>query len=272
MKVAALPGAAARSRSLPSLPQSASDSATLTCSTGDRGRMMPTCSRTARGWRPEVSGRIVALHVTNNQRVTKGQPLVEIDPEPFELRLRQAQAQVAALKAQISLTGRQVDVADVRCRCGGDADQSRAGAARAGAGHAAPPGAAAGEGLRDQAADRRGSDQRAQCRHRADRRHAAGRIRRVQAVGDTASLVAQLAGAEATEALAARDLRVATLRAPFDGTVVGLQIAEGAYAADGASAVHADQGREWYAVADFRETELSAHRSGRSRDRMVDGR
>src|SRR6266581_2590343 len=45
--------------------------------------------------------------------------------------------------------------------------------------------------------------------------------------GDTDSLVVKLAGAEAAEALAARDLRVATLRAPFTGTVVGLQIAEG---------------------------------------------
>ena len=60
------------------------------------------------GIAPEVSGRIVALHVTNNQRVKKDQPLVDIDSEPFELRVRQARAQVAALKAQISLTGRQV--------------------------------------------------------------------------------------------------------------------------------------------------------------------
>jgi multidrug efflux system membrane fusion protein len=34
------------------------------------------------GATPEVSGRIVALHVTNNQRVKRGEPLVDIDPEP----------------------------------------------------------------------------------------------------------------------------------------------------------------------------------------------
>src|SRR6516164_5368122 len=50
------------------------------------------------GIAPEVSGQIVALHVTNNQRVKKDQPLVDIDSEPFELRVRQARAQVAALK------------------------------------------------------------------------------------------------------------------------------------------------------------------------------
>lgn len=60
------------------------------------------------GLAPDVSGRIVAIHVRDNQRVTQGEKLVEIDPEPFELRLRQARAQVAALKAQIELTTRQV--------------------------------------------------------------------------------------------------------------------------------------------------------------------
>jgi len=77
-----------------------------------------------------------------------------------------------------------------------------------------------------------------------------------QAVGDTASLSAQLAAAEATEALAARDLRVATLCAPFSGTVVGLQIADGAYAVAGQPLFTLIKDDEWYAIADFRETEL----------------
>src|SRR5258705_11569987 len=51
------------------------------------------------GMAPEVSGRIVALRVTNNQRVTKGQPLVDIDSEPFDLRLRQARAPDGSLRA-----------------------------------------------------------------------------------------------------------------------------------------------------------------------------
>src|SRR5512132_3538606 len=36
------------------------------------------------GMSPEVSGRIIALHIFNNQRVEKDQPLVDIDPEPFD--------------------------------------------------------------------------------------------------------------------------------------------------------------------------------------------
>ena len=50
----------------------------------------------------EISGRIVQILVTNDQDVAKGAPLLVIDPVPYELQLRQACAQVAALKAQIA--------------------------------------------------------------------------------------------------------------------------------------------------------------------------
>ncbi len=77
-----------------------------------------------------------------------------------------------------------------------------------------------------------------------------------QAVGDTASLDAQLAGAEAVEANAKRNLDLTTLRAPFAGKVVGLQIAEGTFAAAGQPLFSLIKSDAWYAIADFRETEL----------------
>jgi multidrug efflux system membrane fusion protein len=77
-----------------------------------------------------------------------------------------------------------------------------------------------------------------------------------QAVGDTLSLEAQLEGAEASEALAARNLDLTTLRAPFDGIVVGLQIAEGTFALSGHPLFSLIKSDAWYAIADFRETEL----------------
>src|ERR1700738_3584668 len=55
----------------------------------------------------EINGRIVRILVRNDARVSKGAPLIQIDPVPYEMQLRQARAQVAALKAQIALTGRQ---------------------------------------------------------------------------------------------------------------------------------------------------------------------
>lgn len=207
------------------------------------------------GIAPEVSGRIVALHITNNQRVKRGQPLVDIDPEPFELRVRQARAQVAALKAQISLTGRQV------------ASQiSGADAAATQINHARAQLELAQDTLRrlepllgkgyvtTQQIDEASTNERNAAVALTTTTQQARQAR--QAVGDTESLIAQLEGAEATLALAERDLRLTTLPAPYDGLVVGLGIAEGAYAVTGHSLFTLIKSDEWYAIADFRETEV----------------
>ncbi len=207
------------------------------------------------GMAPEVSGRIIALHVINNQRVEKGQPLVDIDPEPFDLRLRQARAQVASLKAQINLTGRQV----TSQRYGADAAATQISHAQEQLTLAQAtlrrlePLLAKGYITNQQIDEARTNERNAAIGLTAATQQA-NQAR--QAVGDTASLSAQLAAADATEALAARDLRVATLRAPFSGTVVGLQIADGAYAVAGQPLFTLIKDDEWYAIADFRETEL----------------
>jgi multidrug efflux system membrane fusion protein len=207
------------------------------------------------GMAPEVSGRIVALHVTNNQRVTKGQALVDIDPEPFELRRRQARAQVAALKAQIDLTGRQV----TSQKSGADAAATQINHARAQLAlsqdtvRRLEPLLAKGY-VTNQQIDEARTNERNAAIALTEATQKASQAR--QAIGDTESLIAQLAGAQAAEALAEREVREATLRAPFDGCVVGLQIAEGAFAAAGHSLFTLIKDREWYAIADFRETEL----------------
>lgn len=50
---------------------------------------------------PEVTGRIIAVQVVDNQSVKAGDPLVEIDPVPFQLIVNQRQAQIDEAKAQI---------------------------------------------------------------------------------------------------------------------------------------------------------------------------
>jgi membrane fusion protein, multidrug efflux system len=49
---------------------------------------------------PEVTGRIIAVHVRDNQTVRHGDPLVTIDPEPFQLVVDQQQAEVRGSQAQ----------------------------------------------------------------------------------------------------------------------------------------------------------------------------
>lgn len=50
----------------------------------------------------EVSGRVRAILVPDNARVTKGQPLAEIDPEVFRAQLEQARAARAQAVAQVA--------------------------------------------------------------------------------------------------------------------------------------------------------------------------
>lgn len=208
------------------------------------------------GFAPEVSGKIVALDVQNNQRVVRGQELAQIDPEPFTLQLREAQAQVAALQAEINLTGRQVAAQTSGAEAATTA-VSRAQAELALAQDTLArqvPLLGKGYVTAQQVDELRTEVRSAQAGLTAAIQQAA---QAHQAIGDTVSLMAQLAGARAAEALAARDLRNTVLRAPFNGLVTGLDISTGAYAITGQPLFTLIDAEKWYAVGDFRETELS---------------
>jgi len=43
----------------------------------------------------QVSGRVTAVYIKDNQHVRKGDPLFDIDPEPFVIALSRAQADLA---------------------------------------------------------------------------------------------------------------------------------------------------------------------------------
>jgi membrane fusion protein, multidrug efflux system len=51
---------------------------------------------------PQVTGHVVSVHVTDNQSVKRGDPLVTIDPVPFQLVVAQKQAKIDEAKAQIA--------------------------------------------------------------------------------------------------------------------------------------------------------------------------
>src|SRR4029453_17571034 len=58
---------------------------------------------------PEVSGRIVELHVVDNQAVKQGDLLFVIDPRPYEFAVERGRADVEALDAEIDLTRRRIE-------------------------------------------------------------------------------------------------------------------------------------------------------------------
>ena len=203
----------------------------------------------------EINGRIVQVLVRNDQAVKKGDPLLLIDSKPYELQLQQAQAQVSALKAQIGLTTRQVSAQG----SGAQAALSQVQRAREQLKFAMEtrrrlePLVAPGFITQQQLDEARTNETSALASVDALSKSA---TQAREAVGDTLSLEAQLEGAEAAQGLAARNLDLTTLRAPFDGTVVGLQLAEGTFALSGRPLFSLIKSDAWYAIADFRETEL----------------
>src|ERR687883_520310 len=47
---------------------------------------------------PDISGKIAAVTVSEGQRVNAGDPLLQIDPEPFRIAVTQAEARLAAVR------------------------------------------------------------------------------------------------------------------------------------------------------------------------------
>jgi multidrug efflux system membrane fusion protein len=203
----------------------------------------------------EINGRIIKVLVSNDQAVKQGDPLLLIDPKPYEFQLQQARAQVAALKAQIDLTGRQVSAQG----SGAQAAESQVHRARDQLAFAQEtrkrlePLVSPGFVTQQQLDEARTNETTALATLDALTKSA---VQAHEAIGDTLSLEAQLEGAEAAEGIAARNLDLTTLRSPFDGIVVGLQIAEGTFALSGRPLFSLIKTNAWYAIADFRETEL----------------
>jgi multidrug efflux system membrane fusion protein len=213
------------------------------------------------GVAPQVHGRIVALRVHDNEAVKQGDVLFEIDPVPYQHALERARAALNSLEKQIGLTQR-----DVR------AQQFNAAAARANIERA--------EAQAKQAADTLGriepllakeyvtAEQVDQARTAKRSADAALQIARRDAERATAAisgvdaLVAKLGELRAAVATAEYDLKQTVMRAPFDGRVIDLDIADGEYAATGRRLFTLIDTRNWYVIANFRETALRDIRPG----------
>lgn len=97
------------------------------------------------GVAPQVDGPVIAVHVRDNQTVKKGDPLLEIDPEPFTVAVSRARAEVAKAQALADKAGKHFDRIQVMAgqsfisqdqldQARAEKDQSAATAAAAGAG------------------------------------------------------------------------------------------------------------------------------------------
>jgi hypothetical protein len=83
-----------------------------------------------------------------------------------------------------------------------------------------------------------------------------------QAITNTKPTEAELEGARATLALAERDLNKTVVRAPCDGRITALDIAAGEFVATGHPLFTIIDTEQWYAIGNFRETDLAGIEPG----------
>jgi len=210
---------------------------------------------------PDVSGRIVELNVRDNQAVRKGDVLFRIDPEPYRMRVDQARAAVQGLEAKLGLTADQVasqtSKADAAARGIGSAEAQRSLASST----LARMEPLLGRGFvtaqqvdQARAAQRTAQIALQQAQLQADEAR--------QAIINTKPTEAELEGARATLALAERDLNKTVVRAPCDGRITALDIAAGEFAATGHPLFTIIDTEHWYAIGNFRETDLAGMEPG----------
>ena len=210
---------------------------------------------------PDVSGRIVALTVRNNQAVRAGDALFVIDPEPYRLRMDQARAQLQSLQAQLAVQADQVV-----------SETAKAAAAQGGVGSAQAELALATLTLtRLQPLGRRGfvTSQQVDQARTAQRTAQISLLQSEQqatqaraAITSTKPLQEQVAGALSALWLAERDLRLTVARAPCDGRITALDVAVGEFASTGVPLFTIIDTERWYADGNFRETDLAGIRPG----------
>ncbi len=212
---------------------------------------------------PDVSGRIIRLDVSDNQYVHHGDVLFLIDPEPFVDRVAQAKASLRSLEAQLAVDVNQVASQISRAQAAAASTKSveaQLALANVTVGRLAPLGAR-GYVTSEQVDQARTSARTAQVSLQASRDEARAAV---QSVSSVAPLEAQIEAEQAELALAERNLRLTVVRAPCDGQITALSIAVGEYAATGTAVFTIIDTERWWAVGNFRETDLTGLRPGQA--------
>jgi membrane fusion protein, multidrug efflux system len=205
----------------------------------------------------EVGGRIVDIPVQENIHVAKGALLFQIDPVPYQLTVDQARANLEVAKAALETQRRFLSTQ--RSNAAVAADQTQSAETNLDLANRTV------ERLRPladkgyvptQQLDQAQTTQRdaATSLQQARERQAAA----VQAIDTDQAAIATVQARQAELAIAERHLQDTTVRATHAGRVVGLSVLSGEMVAPGQSLFTLVNDEEWFAVGNFRETDLHA--------------
>jgi membrane fusion protein (multidrug efflux system) len=222
---------------------------------------------------PKVSGYVAEVYVADDQAVKAGQALARLDSRQYEAALEQANATIAARKADIErgeaeLLQEQASIAQARAQLEG---------AQASEAHAAEEvkryeplvatGAESGERLSElrnqhrQAAATLAADQAAL--NSAERQPATTRAQLDQAR-------AQLAAAEASARQSQLDMQDTVIRSPLDGRIGDRTVRVGQYVQPGTRLMTVVPVQDLYLEANFKETQIGRMRVGQPATLRID--
>jgi multidrug efflux system membrane fusion protein len=181
----------------------------------------------------EVGGRIIELPIVENMRVAEGSLLFQIDPLPYRLVLDQAAADLGIARSNAAVSGDQTKSAQ------DDHDLAARTLQR----------------LRPLASNGYVPQQQLDQAQVAER-DTATKLIQAQEMKTAGEAIVQ--ARTAALGIAQRHLDDTTVRATHNGLVVGLTVSTGEMVAPAQSLFTLINTDEWFAVANFRETDLSS--------------
>ncbi len=204
-----------------------------------------------------VGGRIIEIAAAENAKVSKGDQLFRIDPEPYRQVVEQTEADLGIAIA--ALDTRRRALATERSNAKIASEQTK----RAQTNYELATRTA--ERLRPLAGKAyvptQQFDQAQTAKHdaatslqQAQEQEAAS----LRAIGTEEGAIANVKARRAALAIARRALDDTIIRAPHDGRVVGLTVLSGEIVAPSQTLFTLVSTEEWFAVANFRETDLNA--------------
>jgi len=222
---------------------------------------------------PKVSGYVAEVYVTDNQAVTAGQPLVRLDRRQYQAILEQANATIAARKADIErgaaeLLQQQANIAQARAQLQG---------ARSAETHAIEevkryePLVATGAETNEKLADLVNARNQAAATVAAD--IAAVQAAQRQPATTQAQIEqarAQLQASEASFRQAQLDTQDTVISSTLAGRVGDRSVRVGQYAQPGTRLMTIVPVQDVYLVANFKETQIGLMRAGQAATIHVD--
>lgn len=191
---------------------------------------------------PEVTGRIIAIHIEDNADVRRGDPLVTIDPVPFQLVVNERQAEIDAARAQLAAAQQQLVVAQ------DSADGAEAARAYAKLTQQRKVALTNSGAVSQQSIDKATDDLR-----RAEADFAGAQAKIAEAKAAIAVQKAQEATAKAQMAVAQWRLDRTQLVAPADGSINNLTVRVGDMANTSAPLIGIVDAGAWRIMANFKE-------------------